>query len=497
MNFRWTKRQCKDTATGLAFLLPNILGFLVFTAIPLVISLFMAFTDWNLELHNMFRTGSVKLVGFANFTALFTDPDFTFYLGNTLFLMIGIPFGIAGSLGAALLLNQSFKTRSRRVWCCIALTVVMTASCLLLLLVGLGSSALTLIVCGTAGAAMIGGTFGGQTVYRTLFYLPSFTSGVATFILWKKLYSPENGPINQVLQPLLNALTPIAAKLSPQTAQLIAALLLGMAGVGGFWAVHRRIRRWRLGESGTLSLAISTLLLALPLLCAHFWSNLSWGGSFCLIVAVGAVLSIAIGCRRGRDYCCGYDYGLSDAIILDGMVMVGLFGLLGLSNLVLAMPVDATAPGGYLAPKWLADYYWAKPALMLMGLWGAIGSNNMLLYLAGLSGISSELYEAADIDGASAFQRFWHITWPQLSGVTFFILIMSVMGGLQGGFEVARVMTNGGPAGSTTTPSYYIYNAGFGTGRLGYASAVAWTLFAMVFLVTMFNWKFGNKYTND
>ena len=62
---------------------------------------------------------------------------------------------------------------------------------------------------------------------------------------------------------------------------------------------------------------------------------------------------------------------------------------------------------------------------------------------------------------------------------------------------MARVMTNGGPAGSTTTLAYYIYTEGFGTGRLGYASAVAWTLFAMVLCVTIFNWKFGNKYTND
>ena len=132
-----------------------------------------------------------------------------------------------------------------------------------------------------------------------------------------------------------------------------------------------------------------------------------------------------------------------------------------------------------------------------MGFWGAIGSNNMLLYLAGLSGVPQELYEAADIDGATPWQRFWNITWPQLSNVTFFIMIMAVIGGLQGGFDMARVMTDGGPAGSTTTLAYYIYTQGFGTGRLGYASAVSWLLFLMVFIVTMFNWKFGNRYTNE
>ena len=134
---------------------------------------------------------------------------------------------------------------------------------------------------------------------------------------------------------------------------------------------------------------------------------------------------------------------------------------------------------------------------MIMGLWGAIGSNNMLLYLAGLSNIPTDLYEAADIDGASSFQRFWHITWPQLAPITFFIFIMSVIGGLQGGFEMARTMTQGGPFGSTTTLSYFIYNEGFTTGRLGYASGIAWTLFGMVFTVTMLNWKFGSRYVND
>jgi multiple sugar transport system permease protein len=121
----------------------------------------------------------------------------------------------------------------------------------------------------------------------------------------------------------------------------------------------------------------------------------------------------------------------------------------------------------------------------------------MLLYLAGLSGVSQELYEAADIDGASPLQRFWHVTWPQLANITFFILVMGIIHGLQGGFEMARTMTEGGPFHATTTLSYYIYTEGFATGRLGYASAVSWVLFAMTLSITLFNWKFGNRYTND
>jgi len=121
----------------------------------------------------------------------------------------------------------------------------------------------------------------------------------------------------------------------------------------------------------------------------------------------------------------------------------------------------------------------------------------MLLYLAALTNVPGELYEAADLDGASSMQRFWNVTWPQLAPTTFFVVVMGVIGGLQGGFETARIMTQGGPAGSTTTLAYFIYTEGFETGRLGFSSAVSWTMFLMVLAVTLFNWRFGNRYVND
>ena len=121
----------------------------------------------------------------------------------------------------------------------------------------------------------------------------------------------------------------------------------------------------------------------------------------------------------------------------------------------------------------------------------------MLLYLAGISNIPPELYEAADIDGANKLQRFWNVTWPQLAPTTFFIVIMSTIAGLQGGFEQARVMTNGGPAGTTKTLAYYVYEKAFEELELGYASAIAWVLFLMVFVLTALNWRLGNRYVND
>lgn len=493
-----SKRDCRDIAAGLAFLMPNLLGFMAFTFVPLIISLFMAFTDWNLSMHNMFQDQGLRSVGLDNFIKLFTDPDFFTYLGNTLFLMLGIPFGVGGSLFAALLLNHDFRGgKVKQLYGLMIVTVILTVGCGALVLAGMGAVAMTFLVCGTVGVIMIGGSVGGQTIYRTLFYFPSFTAGVATYILWKKLYSPENGPINNFLQPLLTDLTPTLSALSNRHAILIAAVIMCAMALVYLYAVWRMIVSWKNGESGTLSLALAAIFLSIPMLLSQLWSELPWGGALCITAVVLAVMMLARAGFSGRSYKARPDYGMANAVVLQGMVMVALFVLLGIANVIMVLPAEAASVAGLTAPKWLSDYYWAKPSIMIMGFWAALGSNNMLLYLAGLSGVSQELYEAADIDGASPFQRFWHVTWPQLANVTFFILVMSIMGGLQGGFEMAKAMTNGGPAGSTTTLAYYIYTEGFGTGNLGYASAVAWTLFAMVFAVTVFNWKFGNKYTND
>lgn len=162
----------------------------------------------------------------------------------------------------------------------------------------------------------------------------------------------------------------------------------------------------------------------------------------------------------------------------------------GLVNRVLAMVmIDG--------PNWLGDPAWSKTALIITGVWRTLGGMTMLLYLAALQGISESLYEAADIDGASAWKRFWHVTWPLLSPTTFFVLIMGIIHGMQGGFQQAYVMTRGGPAGSTTTIDYFIYNEAFFTSqRMGYASAAAWVLFAIILTVTLVQWRWGQKHVH-
>lgn len=144
-------------------------------------------------------------------------------------------------------------------------------------------------------------------------------------------------------------------------------------------------------------------------------------------------------------------------------------------------------------PNWLTDENWSKPALIIMGLWQGIGGQNMILYLAALQSIPKDLYEAASIDGANAWQKFWSVTWPYLSPTTFFIAVMSLIGGFQAGFDAAYVMTGGGPNGSTTTIMYYIFNNAFKWFNMGYAAAISWFLFAVIFIFTIVLWRTAEK----
>jgi multiple sugar transport system permease protein len=299
------------------FLLPNLLGFAAFTAGPVLFSLMASFTNWSLT-----KPGSVAFVGLQNYVTLLLDPRFWLHLANTGYMMLGIPASIFGSLWLAVLLNRRLP---------------------------------------------------GSTLFRTLLYLPSFTSGVAIMILWKTLYNPDYGPINQALE------------------------VLGIQGPN-----------WLLSTQNVLGLKVES-------------AGMEWA-----------------------------QFGIG-----------------------------------------------AKDALVLMGIWTSIGGSSMLLYLAALTNVPVELVEAAELDGANRWKSFWGVVWPQLAPTTFFIGVMSVIGGLQGGFEQARIMTGGGPAGTTTTLAYSIYSKAFEEFQMGYASAVSWTLFAVIFLLTAVYWKFGSRELND
>ncbi|MBC7288374.1 MAG: sugar ABC transporter permease [Armatimonadetes bacterium] len=291
------------------FLLPNLLGFLTFMLLPIIAAMLLSFVEWDAI--SSWRDAS--WVGFANYVHALgfhrdpttgrlaaNDDRFWYYLYNTVFLMLGIPIGMALSLFTALLLNRPLP---------------------------------------------------GITLFRAVFFIPTVCSSVAVAVLWRWVYNPDYGLLNQLLRTV------------------------------------------------------------------------------------------------------------------------------GVAN----------------PPNWLSDPAWAKPALIIMGLWTGVGGYNCVLYLAGLQNIPGELYEAARIDGAGWWARLRHITWPMLAPTTFFILVTSIISGFQGYFVGIHILTGGGPAGSTTNLLYYIYRTAFVYHQMGYAAALAMILFVIVLALTLVNWKLGKR----
>jgi len=148
---------------------------------------------------------------------------------------------------------------------------------------------------------------------------------------------------------------------------------------------------------------------------------------------------------------------------------------------------------GVEGPRWLQSADWSKPSLIVMGLWGAGGG--MIIWLAGLKGIPQSLYEAASVDGANTWQQFRYVTLPQLTPYIFFNLIMGLIGTFQI-FGQAFIMTQGGPENSTLFYVYHLFNNAFRYGRMGYASAMAWVLFAIVLVLTVIQMKLARRWVH-
>jgi len=283
----------KEALTGLLFISPWLIGISIFTAYPIVASMIFSFSSYN-------GISSPVWIGLQNFRDLFNDEIFLKSIYNTLFLaIIGIPITQFLSIITAVLLNMEIK---------------------------------------------------GQSIFRTLFFLPSIVPAVASALLWKWILNPEFGPVNLLLENL-----------------------------------------------------------------------------------------------------------------------------------------------GIRGPGWLTDPLWSKPSLIILSCWGIGGA--MIIYLAGLQNIPKNLYEAAEIDGASKIKSFFKITLPMLKPVIIFNLVMGIISSFQV-FTNVFIMTNGGPETSTEVYALQIYKNAFQYYKMGYASAMSWILLLItafsVFLVFKFfkNWGF-------
>lgn len=284
--WRWRRIE------GYLFIAPWLIGFVAFVLGPFLASFFLSFADWNL-------VRPPAWVGLEHYRTMFTDdPKWIKSFVNTVyFTAFHVPLILVVALFTALLLNRQLP--------------------------GIG-------------------------VFRTLFYLPSVTAGVATAILWRFVFNYRYGLLNQAI---------------------------GLVGIEG--------------------------------------------------------------------------------------------------------------------PNWLGSTKWAMPAFIIMSTWG-FGSL-MVLYLAGLQGVPRELYEAAEIDGATPWDKLLKVTIPMMSPVIFFTMIMTVIGSFQI-FTAAFIMTEGGPADATLFYILYLYRSAFQWLRIGYASAMAWILFLIILALTLVQLRLSKRW---
>lgn len=227
------------------------------------------------------------------------------------------------------------------------------------------------------------------------------------------------------------------------------------------------------GANNYLSL-LDEPLFAKALTVTFFYTFLTV--PFATVVALGIALLLnqsvrPLGLWRTVYYLPAVVSGVSVAL-LWGWVLNPEFGLLNQGLKVF----------GITGPRWFASEEWAVPGLMLIALWGT--GTNMLLYLAGLQSIPTEVQEAARIDGAGSLQVFFNVTLPLLTPTVFFNVVMNIIGSFQV-FTNAYVLTGGGPNNATLTMVLYIYREGFMLFHFGYASALAWILFAIILVFTL------------
>lgn len=182
---------------------------------------------------------------------------------------------------------------------------------------------------------------------------------------------------------------------------------------------------------------------------------------------------------------------------LTSMVAVGCVAMLlfeptkgPINNLLLSLGVNAES-----LPQWFFSTKTALLTVVIVVVWKQAGYY-MIMFMGGLKNIPPHLYEAAKIDGANAWQCFWHVTWPMLSPTTFMVTILCFIGSFQV-FDIINVTTEGGPGRATTVLVFRIYKEAFKNWKMGYASAIAYFLFVIILIITLVQWQGQKKWVND
>jgi multiple sugar transport system permease protein len=223
----------------------------------------------------------------------------------------------------------------------------------------------------------------------------------------------------------------------------------------------------------------------------HFWRAMTNNLTMILTVPFSMIIALVLAVLIDR-----VTYFKSFFKVIYFMPFISSFVAVSLLWRVLYHPTNGPINGFLKSigianpPLWLADPHYALIAVMIIMVWTGLGFN-MILFIAGLQGIPKDLYEAADMDGASKFRQFMNITIPMLSPTIFFLLITGIIGSFKV-FDLVMVLTEGGPAGSTSVIVHYLYEVAFINLRSGYASAIGILLLFSLMIVTVVQW-FGQK----
>jgi multiple sugar transport system permease protein len=327
--------------TGYLCASPWISGFLIFVLGPALLSLYWSFTNY--------RIGEPMVwIGQQNYIDLFQDRRFITSLYNSLYMtLFGVPLQLAAGLAMALLLNQKLR---------------------------------------------------GQSVFRTIFYIPVLlATSTAVLFTWRLMLNSNNGVINTMLRAVNE--TPFQ-----------------------------------------------------PIV-----------GAFIYLVEVSSAALVAL--QSG-------------------------------STILLTRILSSGFPGPDRVPLWLSSeglgFLWNKPSVVIIMMWSA--GAMMIIYLAALSGVPQTLYEAAKVDGATAWQRFRHITWPMIAPATFYNLIIGMIATLQIFEQSLTLVRDGGQNQSLYFVAYYLYRATFRFNQIGYGAAMSWVLLVIVLAATAVQFKLSNRW---
>lgn len=275
-------------------------------------------------------------------------------------------------------------------------------------------------------------------------------------------------------------------------ALFIAAPVLGFLAFTLFpvgYALYASFTRWNgLGQMTWIGIDNYTRLFADPYFLKSLWNTFFYmiGIPIGLVLALLLALALNQGVKGTTFFRTAYYLPVISSLAAVAIVWQFAYnGDYGFINQVLAW-------FGIEGPNWLQDTTWVKPAIIMMAVWKGLGYS-MLLYLASIQSVPATLNEAAQLDGAGAVKRLWHITIPMVRPVTFFIVVTNIIGGAQLFTEVNIMTPGGGPEFSSATVVWYIFRQAFRYQEMGYATAMAIILGIIIFIVTLVQFRLNRR----